>query len=144
MVLAQNDLYMCVSNSLENPENDNVKERFEAGEVTRSDLQRNAKDILKFIMKSQAMLHELNLISKKEDLEEINAQDDDGNISLGDIVYYYADKDSNDIIDASSLIIKGNSEVFGITLNELGLYNIEVTMKSEQGPLAQITAFYLL
>ena len=43
MVLAQNDLYMCVSNSLENPENDNVKERFEAGEVTRSDLQRNAK-----------------------------------------------------------------------------------------------------
>ncbi len=31
MVLAQNDLYMCVSNSLENPENDNVKERFEAG-----------------------------------------------------------------------------------------------------------------
>ena len=64
MVLAQNDLYMCVSNSLENPENDNVKERFEAGEVTRSDLQRNAKNILKFIMKSQAMLHELNLISK--------------------------------------------------------------------------------
>ena len=86
MVLAQNDLYMCVSNSLENPENDNVKERFEAGEVTRSDLQRNAKNILKFIMKSQAMLHELNLISK-EDLEEINAQDDDGNISLGDIVH---------------------------------------------------------
>ena len=90
MVLAQNDLYMCVSNSLENPENDNVKERFESGEVTRSDLQRNAKNILKFIMKSQAMLHELNLISK-EDLEEINGQDDDGNISLEDIVYYYAD-----------------------------------------------------
>ena len=102
MVLAQNDLYMCVSNSLENPENDNVKERFESGEVTRSDLQRNAKNILKFIMKSQAMLHELNLISK-EDLEEINGQDDDGNISLEDIVYYYADKDSNDIIiDASN------------------------------------------
>ena len=85
MVLAQNDLYMCVSNSLENPENDNIKERFEAGEVTRSDLQRNAKNILKFIMKSQAMLHELNLISK-EDLEEINGQDDDGNISLEDIL----------------------------------------------------------
>ena len=139
MVLAQNDLYMCVSNSLENPENDNVKERFEAGEVTRSDLQRNAKNILKFIMKSQAMLHELNLISK-EDLEEINAQDDDGNISLGDIVYYYADKDSNDIIiDASNFNNKkGDSEVFGISLNELGLYNIEITMKSEQGPLAQL------
>ena len=112
MVLAQNDLYMCVSNSLENPENDNVKERFEAGEVTRSDLQRNAKNILKFIMKSQAMLHELNLISK-EDLEEINGQDDDGNISLEDIVYYYADKDSNDIvIDASNFNNKkGDSEV---------------------------------
>ena len=139
MVLAQNDLYMCVSNSLENPENDNVKERFEAGEVTRSDLQRNAKNILKFIMKSQAMLHELNLISK-EDLEEINGQDDDGNISLEDIVYYYADKDSNDIIiDASNFNNKkGASEVFGISLNELGLYNIEITMKSEQGSLSQL------
>ena len=139
MVLAQNDLYMCVSNSLENVEYDNVKERFEAGEVTRSDLQRNAKNILKFIMKSQAMLHELNLISK-EDLEEINGQDDDGNISLEDIVYYYADKDSNDIIiDASNFNNKkGDSEVFGISLNELGLYNIEITMKSEQGSLSQL------
>ena len=138
-MLAQNDLYMCVSNSLENPENDNIKERFEAGEVTRSDLQRNAKNILKFIMKSQAMLHELNLISK-EDLEEINGQDDDGNISLEDIVYYYADKDSNDIIiDASNFNNKkGDSEVFGISLNELGLYNIEITMKSEQGSLSQL------
>ena len=126
-ILAQNDLYICVSNSLENPENDNVKERFEAGEVTRSDLQRNAKNILKFIMKSQAMLHELNLISK-EDLEEINGQDDDGNISLEDIVYYYADKDSNDIIiDASSFNNKkGNSEVFGITLNAVSYTHLMI------------------
>ena len=77
---------------------------------------------------------------KKEDLEEINGQDDDGNISLEDIVYYYADKDSNDIIiDASNFNNKkGDSEVFGISLNELGLYNIEITMKSEQGSLSQL------
>ena len=33
---------------------------------------------------------------------------------------------------------KGDSEVFGISLNELGLYNIEITMKSEQGSLSQL------
>lgn len=138
MVSAQNDIYMCVSNSELNPENDNVKEKLELGEITRSDLQRNAKNILSFIMKSPSMLHELGRISKEE-LDEINKQDD--NDVLGDnVVYYYADKETNDvIIDGSAFNNKkGNSEIFGISLNEMGLYDIEVTMKSDQGSLAQL------
>lgn len=138
MVAAQNDIYMCVANSKSNPENDNVKEKLEAGEITRSDLQRNAKNILNFIMKSPSMLHELGRISKEE-LDEINKVDDD-DILADNVVYYYADKETNDvIIDGSKFNNKkGSSEVFGISLNELGLYDIEVTMKSEQGPLAQL------
>ena len=138
MVAAQNDIYMCVSNSELNPENDNVKEKLESGEITRSDLQRNAKNILSFIMKSPSMLHELGRISKEE-LDEINKQDDN-DILAENVVYYYADKETNDvIIDGSKFNNKkGSSEVFGISLNELGLYDIEVTMKSEQGPLAQL------
>ena len=122
MVLAQNDLYMCVSNSLENPENDNVKERFEAGEVTRSDLQRNAKNILKFIMKSQAMLHELNLISK-EDLEEIN---DEGNIE-GDIleeVYNYVTKEENEKEEEE--LVEKSEEIYEILTNDI------ITNKEEE------------
>lgn len=138
MVAAQNDIYMCVANSKSNPENDNVKEKLEAGEITRSDLQRNAKNILNFIMKSPSMLHELGRISKEE-LDEINKVNDD-HILADNVVYYYADKETNDvIIDGSKFNNKkGSSEIFGISLNELGLYDIEVTMKSEQGSLAQL------
>lgn len=138
MVLAQNDIYMCVSNSELNPENDNVKEKLEVGEITRSDLQRNAKNILSFIMKSPSMLHELGRISKEE-LEEINKQDDN-EILADKVVYYYADKETNDvIIDGSKFNNKkGKSEIFGISLNDMGLYDIEVTMKSDQGALAQL------
>ena len=138
MVIAQNDLYMCVSNSLETPENDNVKEKFELGEVTRSDLQRNAKNILKFILKSQAMLHELGLI-KSEDLKGIDESEDE-NVSIKDIRYYYPNEGSNDIVIEGSKFLnhKGDVNVFGISLNKMGIYNIEVTMKSEQGPLAQL------
>ena len=138
MVSAQNDIYMCVSNSELNPENDNVKEKLEVGEITRSDLQRNAKNILSFIMKSPSMLYKLGRISKEE-LDEINKQDDN-EILADNVVYYYADKETNDvIIDGSKFNNKkGESEIFGISLNNMGLYDIEVTMKSEQGALAQL------
>lgn len=138
MIYAQNDIYMCVSNSESNPENDNVKEKLESGEITISDLQRNAKNILEFIMKAPVMLHELGRISKEE-LDEINKKEDD-DVLGNDIVYYNADKVTNDvIIDGRSLNNKkGASEVLGINLNEMGNYELQVTMKSDQGALAQL------
>lgn len=138
MVAAQNDLYMCVADSKANPENDNVKEKLESGHLKRSDLQRNAKNILKFIMKSPSMLHELGRISEEE-LKEINKRDED-DIKIDDIVYYKADKNTNNIIIDGSVFNnkKGNSEIFGITVNEYGVYDISIKMKSDLGPLAQL------
>lgn len=138
MVAAQNDIYMCVADSKLNPENDNVKEAFENGDLKRSDLQRNAKNILNFLIKSPAMLHELNLISEEE-LNEINKKDED-DLKVENIVYYKADKESNSIvIDGKKFKNeKGNSEVFGISVNEYGVYDISIKMKSDQGPLAQL------
>lgn len=138
MVAAQNDIYMCVADSKLNPENDNVKEAFENGDLKRSDLQRNAKNILNFLIKSPAMLHELNLISEEE-LNEINEKDED-DLKVENIVYYKADKETNSIvIDGKKFKNeKGNSEVFGISVNEYGVYDISIKMKSDQGPLAQL------
>ena len=138
MVLAQNDIYMCVGDSKSNPENDNVKEKLETGHINRSDLQRNAKNILKFIMKSPSMLHELNRISKEE-LNEINEKDDN-DFSIENIVYYKADKKTNDIVIDGKVFKnkKGNSENFGICVNEYGIYDISIKMKSNQGALAQL------
>lgn len=138
MVLAQNDIYMCVADSKSNPENDNVKEKLETGDINRSDLQRNAKNILNFIMKSPSMLHELDRISKEE-LDEINEKEDN-DFSIENIVYYKADKNTNDIIIDGSIFKnqKGNSENFGICVNEYGIYDISIKMKSDQGSLAQL------
>lgn len=138
MVAAQNDIYMCVADSKLNPENDNVKEAFENGDLKRSDLQRNAKNILNFLIKSPAMIHELNLISEEE-LNEINEKDED-DLKVENIVYYKADKETNSIvIDGKKFKNeKGNSEVFGISVNEYGVYDISIKMKSDQGPLAQL------
>lgn len=138
MVAAQNDLYMCVADSKLNTENDNVKESLESGLLKRSDLQRNAKNILNFIMKSPSMLHELNLISEEE-LNEINKKDEE-DLKVENIVYYKADKDTNNIV-IDGIIFKnekGNSEIFGITVNEYGVYDISIKMKSDAGDLAQL------
>ena len=81
--------------------------------------------------------HTLEL--SNEELEEINKQDDN-EILADKVVYYYADKETNDvIIDGSKFNNKkGKSEIFGISLNDMGLYDIELTMKSDQGALAQL------
>lgn len=138
MVAAQNDLYMCVADSKANPENDNIKEKLEAGELKRSDLQRNAKNILNFIMKSPSMLHELNLISEEE-LKEINEKDED-DFPIENIVYYKADKDTDNIVIDGKVFKnkKGNSELFGISVNKFGIYDISIKMKSHLGTLAQL------
>lgn len=144
MVAAQNDLYMCVVDSASNPENDNVKEKLAKGEITRSDLQRNAANILNFILKSPAILHELGRIDQEE-LDEMNARDDN-DFSVEDLIYYTS-KDNEDeiVIDGSSFQTnKGNVEVFGITVNKFGIYEISITMKSDLGVLAQlpVSIFY--
>lgn len=66
---------------------------------------------------------------------------DEDDFKVENIVYYKDDKETNNIvIDGKRFKSeKGNSEVFGISVNEYGEYNISIKMKSDQGPLAQLT-----
>ncbi len=52
MAIAQNDVYMCTHNALTNSNNDNTEESLKKGLITRGQLQRNAKNILNFILGS--------------------------------------------------------------------------------------------
>ena len=52
MVEAQNDVYMPTQDALRN--NDNLEQALKNGEITRAQLQRNAKNILRYIMKSHS------------------------------------------------------------------------------------------
>lgn len=57
MIKAQNDLYMVVDNygAMDNINNDNLLESLENGLLTRAELQRSVKNILLFILESEAM-----------------------------------------------------------------------------------------
>lgn len=136
MVAAQNDLYMCVVDSVANPLKDNVKAKLEEGAITRSELARNAANILKFILRSPVMLYELNRISEEE-LEEAKAQEDNEFV-LEDLIYF-KQVDDEIIIDGSFLEIKqGNSQIFGVSFLKQGIYEVSMQMKSELGPLSQL------
>ena len=137
MAAAQNDIYMCTANSSVNLDHDNVAEKLQSGDISRSDLTRNARNILTFIMNTPAMLHQLGQIGSDE-LEEMRIRESD-DFSPMDMKYYEVDIQTNEvIIDAKGFdTSQGSSEVFGITLHRFGPYNISFRMKSELGPPAQ-------
>jgi beta-glucosidase len=138
MVKAQNDIYMCVAHPEDNPENDDVKEMLEKGYLTKAQLQRNAKNILGFILKSQAILRASGRISKEEQQAmEIMATEQE---RVTEPVFYHADSDTHEIvIPGSELNPKaGESDVFAISADIDGEYSISFKLKSELGSLAQL------
>lgn len=138
MVKAQNDIYMCVAHPEDNPENDDVKEMLDTGYLKKAELQRNAKNILGYLLKSQAILRFAGRISKEEQqaMELMAAQQE----RVVDPVFYYADPDTHEIvIPGSKLYPKaGESDVFAISADMDGEYSISFTIKSELGSLAQL------
>ena len=52
MAIAQNDVYKCTKDALNNSNNDNTEESIKKGLLTRGQLQRNAKNILNFVLSS--------------------------------------------------------------------------------------------
>lgn len=142
MVAAQNDLNM-VNTDASDMEQDNVQKALEEGRITRGELQRNARNILGFLLKSPAMLHELGRISEEE-LKEMQERDAD-DFSPENLRYYRTNQEGEIVVDGSSFdTSQGNSEVFGIVVEKFGIYEIELKMKSGLSELAQlpVSVFY--
>lgn len=135
MVEAQNDLYM-VSQDCEDMQQDNVKEALESGRITRGQLQRNARNILEFILKSPAILYEMNMISEEE-LADAKSSDQD-EIDYSNVAYYKPDENGDVIIPAGDWDTKKDkSVVIGIeTL--LAEYDLEIVSRSSMDDLAQL------
>ena len=112
-------------------------EELEAGRVTIGQLQRNAKHILGFILKSPAMLYEMDAISQEE-LEEIKAvKDDDGEVEI--TAYIETDEKGLASIDTSELeVSQGSTVAYGLVTDKFGDYDIEITAKSSLDELAQL------
>ena len=60
---------------------DDMLEEFQKGNLTRGQLQRNAINILQFVLKSPAMLYEMDRISPEELKDRKNAAKDDPDVS---------------------------------------------------------------
>lgn len=136
MVMAQNDIFMVCEDAT-NMELDDVLSRLNAGEIFRCELQRNAKNILNFILKSPAMLYELNLISQEE-LDEIKASREDED-DVSDIVYYQDENDGDITIDLSDYEMgNGKSILFGIETDKKGYFDATIVAQSDLDDLAQL------
>lgn len=141
MVMAQNDLYMVTSDASDQTQ-DNLAEALADGRITRGQLQRNAGNILGFILKSPAMLYEMDMISEEE-LEDRKG-DTEEDAAIDDIIYYESDANGDVYIPGKDWDTRmGSAIVFGINA-ESAEYDIEITARSPLGELSQlpITLYY--
>lgn len=138
MVAAQNDIYMVVSDAKANPENDDVEEMLHAGKITLGELQRNAANILGFLLKSPSILILADRICEEE-LEAINTKEED-DVDAGSLVSIESDSVTQKIVIDGALLhpAKGKADVIAVTNEFMGDFTMKFTLKSDLGELAQL------
>ena len=133
MVLAQNDIYMCCADAAEEIMLDNVKEMLENGKISRADLQRNASNILSFLLDSPAMLRLAGMVEEAIETEMEDDEDD-----MTHVVFYELPKDNRILLSDGVMDLTKEEIVFGVTTNTDGEYTLEIEATSELGSLAQL------
>lgn len=131
MARAQNDVYMVCADSSDNE--DTTAESLENGTLTRAELQRNAKNILTFLLKTNA----LKRLVGEADTVEIIGRDDSENEESAPVIWYDIDKKLTiDLEGVKSQ--KGSNYSFALKVSQTGWYNVTITASSDAGELAQI------
>lgn len=131
MARAQNDVYMVCSDS--SSVDEDIEAALRDGTLTRGELQRNAMNILGFIIDTHAMKR---LIGDDDTVEIINRSEGD-EASDEPVVFYEVDGSIKlDLTDVRSE--KGKNHSFALIIKRLGWYNVTITASSTQSSLAQI------
>ena len=138
MVAAQNDIYMVVSDAKANPEKDDVEEMLHAGKLTLGELQRNAANILGFLLKSPSILLLTDRICAEE-LEAMNTKEAD-DVDAGDLIAITSDPETQEMVVDGSLLhpAKGNTDILAVTNDYMGEFTAKFVLRSELGELAQL------
>ncbi|MGN0606669.1 MAG: glycoside hydrolase family 3 protein [Oscillospiraceae bacterium] len=131
MAMAQNDVYMVCADCSKNE--GNAAEYLEKGILHRSELQRNAMNICRFLLKTYAMKR---IAGIDEKVEIINNHDKDME-SEEPLVFYDID-DELTIIPENISTDKGMNYCFALVVNDVGFYRMTITASSTQSELAQI------
>ncbi len=134
MVEAGNDLYMVTPDSNKNIHGDNTLEALASGELKRSEIQRCAINICKWVMNSTAM--------NRPVVEIINRPKDADDVDLSELVYEFLGDEKE--LDFSDVTIKsGTNLVFPMEVEGPAVYEMTITVNSDLNPVAQLpTSLY--
>lgn len=131
MAMAQNDVYMVTADGAHNP--DNVLDSLKNGGLTRGELQRNAMNILRFLLKTHALKR---MMGCDDVTETINRPADVSDIDSTNVVFHDIDRELT--LDLSNVPTdKGSSHVFGLNLTHAGVYSVTITASCGLSELAQ-------
>ena len=143
MARAQNDLYMVCSSVDKKfiDDSDCYEELCKGVNITRAELQRNARNILNFAMNTPAM-DRMNGDPVKIDHIDCPFSNESVDASAD----YFYEIDDNPVINVLDQVdtSTGKDFIFGITTDVNGVYKMEFTASSELNELAQIpmTLYY--
>ena len=132
MAMAQNDVYMVCSCGAQN--DDNILASLKDGSLQRSELQRCAANICRFLMNTHAMNR---LLGTECRINIINRPADESDVDESTVKFYELDGDLT--IDLSDIFTdKGTNYSFGLDILTAGTYEMTLTASSTQSEVAQI------
>lgn len=132
MAIAQNDVYMVCAIGAEN--DDNILASLENGTLQRSELQRNAANICRFLMNTQAIAR---LEGTETKIDIINRPADESDVDESSVKFY--ELDGNLTINLEDICTdKGTNHSFGLDIKTMGKYRMTLTASSTQSEVAQI------
>lgn len=132
MAIAQNDVYMVCAIGAEN--DDNILASLKNGTLQHSELQRNAANICRFLMKTQAMAR---LEGTETKIDIINRPADESDVDESSVKFY--ELDGNLTINLEDICTdKGTNHSFGLDIKTMGKYRMTLTASSTQSEVAQI------
>lgn len=135
MAEAQNDLYMVTADATDMKQDD-MLQKLKDDELTRGQLQRNAINILQFVLQSPAMLYEMDRITKEELTDRRRASADD--VDIEHMKKYEVDADGNLEISGDGWDTRQGNEVIADIKMKGGRYTLEMKVRSELDDLAQL------
>ncbi len=134
MVRARNDMYMVTPQGDGSENEDNLKQSLEDGSLTRGELERSARDICRFLLKTPAMER---LCGEEPVIRVIGAPEGLGTTNSEAVQFLSVDGERvfpGKEIDTAA----GSDYVFGVHFEELGMYEMRITAKSEAPDTAQM------
>ena len=135
MVQAQNDIFMVCPDTENENTIDNIKAQYTIGKITRGQLQRNAKNVLKFALNSLAMQIKLG----KVDIEEYAPEWDTSYKPEGELKAVVAKDGSFAVSDELALeILEDDGMYFNAVDAQAGEYSAVINITSRHNEYTQI------